>query len=118
MQTDLKVRTKKYALEIIKLYSSLPKNIEAQIIGKQFLWSGTSIGAHYREANRSRSDAEFISKLETAVQELEETLYWLELLEEAHIVERSQLLMVAAETKELNAILTSSVKTVKARTKK
>jgi four helix bundle protein len=118
MQTDLKVRTKKYALEIIKLYSSLPKNIEAQIIGKQFLRSGTSIGAHYREANRSRSDAEFISKLETAVQELEETLYWLELLEEAHIVERSQLLMVAAETKELNAILTSSVKTVKARTKK
>jgi four helix bundle protein len=73
---DLKQRTKEFALLIIKLYRKLSKSTEAQVIGKQVLKSGTSIGTHYREASRSRSNAEFISKIEVGLQELEETTYW------------------------------------------
>jgi four helix bundle protein len=63
---ELRLRTRQYALRIIKLYGALPKSTEAQVIGKQLLRSGTSAGAHYREAQRSKSDADFISKLEGA----------------------------------------------------
>jgi len=61
---DLRVRTKAFALRVIRVFGALPKTIEAQVIGKQVLRSGTSVGAHYREACRARSDAEFISKIE------------------------------------------------------
>lgn len=71
---DLRKRTKAFALRIIKLYASLPKTTEAQILGKQLVRSGTSVGAHYREAKRARSTAEFISKVEVALQELDEQL--------------------------------------------
>jgi four helix bundle protein len=83
---DLRTRIKSFALRIIKLYSSLPKTTEAQVIGKQILRSGTSVGANYREGYRSRSDAEFISILGICLKELEETTYWLELLNESNIV--------------------------------
>ncbi len=69
----LKQRTKSFALRIISLYEFLPKSTSAQVIGKQLLRSGTSVGAHYREAIRAKSDADLISKLERALQELEET---------------------------------------------
>lgn len=82
----LKVRTKQFALEIVRLYASLPKRTEALVSGKQLLRSGTSVGAHYREAQRARSNAEFISKFEAGMQELEETLYGFELLEESGII--------------------------------
>ena len=71
---DLRKRTKQFALRIIKLYASLPKSTEAQILGKLVVRSGTSVGAHYREAKRARSTAEFISKVEVALQELDETI--------------------------------------------
>lgn len=71
---DLLKRTKLFALRIIKLYGSLPKSTEAQVIEKQLIRSGTSVGAHYREAKRARSTAEFISKIEVALQELDETI--------------------------------------------
>jgi len=87
---DLRKRTKLFALRIIKLYASLPKSTEAQVIGKQVLRSGTSVGAHYREAKRARSTAEFISKIEGALQELDETIYWLELLTESGIVPQAK----------------------------
>ncbi len=61
---ELKARTRAFALRVIRLFGALPKTAEAQVIGKQILRSGTSVGAHYREATRARSDAEFISKLE------------------------------------------------------
>ena len=77
---DLKVRTKLYALRIIKLFTSLPKAAEAHVVGKQVLRSGTSVGAQYREACRSRPKSEFISKMQSSLQELDETAYWLELL--------------------------------------
>ena len=70
---DLSIRTKDFALRIIRLYKSLPEAVEAQVIGKQSLRSGTSVGAQYREAKRARSGAEVTSKMESALQELEET---------------------------------------------
>jgi four helix bundle protein len=73
--SDLKRRTKSFALRIVRLFSSLPRTVEAQVLGKQVLRSGTSVGAHYREGCRARSVAEFISKLEVGLQELEETVY-------------------------------------------
>ncbi len=77
------------------------------------LRSGTSVGAQYREAKRARSTAEFISKIETGLQELEETIYWLELLQEAEIVQASFLRGLLKEAEELTAIFVASVKTAK-----
>ena len=88
---DLRLRTNAYALRIIKLYVALPKTPEAQILGKQVLRSGTSVGAHYREGCRAKSNADFVNKIEGGLQELEETLYWLELLEESHVLPQKRL---------------------------
>lgn len=109
----LRERTKQYALRIIRMYSALPKTVVAQVIGKQILRSGTSVGAHYREACRSRSAAEFISKMEGALQELDETDYWLELLIESNILPASRLRDLRRETDELIAIFTTSARTAK-----
>jgi four helix bundle protein len=114
---DLKTRTKSFALRIIKLYSALPKTTEAQVIGKQILRSGTSVGAHYREAHRGKSTPDFISKLEGALQELDETAYWMELLVESTIVPENRLAELLKETDELIAILVTSVKTAKSKSK-
>ena len=110
---DLRVRTKSFALRVIRLYASLPKITEAQVIGKQLLRSGTSVGAHYREATRARSKAEFVSKIEGGLQELEETVYWLELLSDSEIVSAKRLAGLQLEARELTAILVSSAKTAK-----
>ena len=112
---DLRARTKKFALQIIQIYSLLPKTTVAQILGKQLLRSGTSVGAHYREAVRARSVAEFISKIEVGLQELEETAYWLELLVETHILNQAQVQNIVNEIEELMAIFVASVKTAKQR---
>ena len=112
---DLLGRTKAFALRVVRLYSSLPKTTEAQVLGKQVLRSGTSVGAHLREGKRSRSDAEMISKTEGALQELEETVYWLELLADSGIVKAELLSDLMKEADELTAILVTSVKTIKKR---
>jgi four helix bundle protein len=104
---DLKERTKAFALRVIRLYSALPGSTGAQVIGKQLLRSGISIGAHYREASRARSDAEFISKIGVALQELDETGYWLELLADGGIIEADKLAALIQETDELIAIFTA-----------
>ena len=114
MEEGLKQRTKQFALRIIRMYRALTKAIEAQVIGNQVLRSGTSVGAHYHEASRSRSKAEFISKIEVGLQELEETIYWLELLTESNIVQETQLNSLIKEAIELNAIFTACVKKAKA----
>ena len=102
---DLRDRTKQFALRIIRMYTALPKGDEvARVIGRQVLRSGTSIGAHYREASRGRSDAEFHSKIGVALQELDETAYWLELLVEAEVVTAARLGGLLQETDELIAI--------------
>jgi four helix bundle protein len=110
---DLRARTKGFALAVLRLYSSLPRTTEAQILGKQVLRSGTKVGAHYREATRARSSAEFVSKIQGGLQELEETVYWRELLVEAGIVDRSHLCDLFQEAEELISIFVSSVKTAR-----
>ena|SRR5207245_5625004 len=111
----LRDRTKEFALRVIRLYVALPKNELARLLARQVVRSGTSPGAHCREAFRARSNAELISKLETALQELDETIYWLELLIESGIVRRQRLELLIAEANELIAIIVTSVKTVKRR---
>ena len=110
MMEDLAGRTRAFAVRVIRLYGALPKTTEAQVIGKQALRSGLSVGAHYREATRARSDAEFISKLEGGLQELEETRYWLELLRDAAIMDWSKLSALDDEADALTRILVTIVK--------
>jgi four helix bundle protein len=110
---EMKRRTKAFALRVVRLFGALPQSIEAQVIGKQLLRSGTSVGAHYREACRVRSTAEFISKMEGGLQELEETAYWLELLVGSEIVQAARLADLQREADELTAIFVASVKTAK-----
>ena len=111
---DLCKRTKAFALAIVRLYCALPKTTEAQVLGKQVLRSGTSVGAHYHEAVRARSTAEFVSKLGGALQELSETTYWLELMAEAEIIPAARIAPLVRETRELTAILMASSRTAQA----
>ncbi len=115
---DLRTRTSDFALRIIRLYVSLPKTTESQVIGKQVLRSGTSIGAHYREGYRAKSDADIVNKFETALQELDETDYWLDLLVKANIVPAQKVEPLIRETNELLAIFVTIVTKIKGRMKK
>ena len=102
---DLRQRTRAFALRIIRLYQALPKTGEAKVIGSQLLRAGTSVGAHVAEACRAKSRADFVSKIDGAAQELEETLYWMDLLVDAEIVSSSKLAPLQLEASELMAIL-------------
>jgi four helix bundle protein len=110
---DLPVRTKGFALRIVRVFCALPKNTVSQVLGKQLLRAGTSVGANYREAMRARSRAEFSSKMGIALQELEESRYWMELLIEAEIIKAARLNLLMKETTELTAIFTASINTTK-----
>ncbi len=112
---DLRERTRQFALCIVKLYVALPKSTEAQVLGKQVLRSGTSVGAHYREAHRAKSEPDFVNKIERALQDLDETAYWLELLAGAKIVSTERLIPLCKEADELTAICAAIVKKVKSR---
>jgi four helix bundle protein len=105
---DLKPRTKAFALRVIRMYSKLSKSdAVAQVLGKQVLRSGTSVGANYREASRGRSKAEFISKIGDCLKEIEETEYWLELLMESGCVSPTRMAGLLDETRQLIAIFTT-----------
>ncbi len=110
---ELGLRTKEFALRVIRLYAALPRTTEAQVIGKQLLRSGTSVGAHFREARRAKSDADFFSKMEGGLQKLDETGYWLEILGDADIVQARRLKPLLDEAEELIAIFVTMVKKVK-----
>jgi len=112
---DLKERTKAFALRVIRLYAAMPKSTVAQVIGGQLLRAGTSVGAHYREATRARSTAEFVSKIEGGLQELDESSYWLELLADAAIMPKSRMAGLMGEADELTAIFVTCVKNAKAK---
>jgi len=112
---DLKVRTSEFALRIIRMYVRLPKTTEAQVLGKQVLRSGTSVGAHYREGHRAKSDADVVNKFEGLLQELDETDYWLDLLVKAGIVPAQTLEPLIKETNELIAIFVTIVTKIKKR---
>lgn len=106
-------RTMAFAIRIVRMYARLPKSMEARVLGQQVLRSGTSVGANYREATRARTSVEFVSKLRIALQELEETDYWLELLVEAGIIAAPRLVALRKETDELIAMLVASIKTAR-----
>jgi four helix bundle protein len=111
----LKDRTRKYALRIIKLHDSLPARGAGRVLADQLLRSGTSVGAHYREGIRARSAAEYAAKMNGGLMELEETLYWLELLEHSGIVPPNRLEALVSETDQLTAILVTLIKNAKRR---
>jgi len=99
-----------FALSVIRTFSTIPKTPKAEILGKQLLRSGTSVGANYREAYRGRSRAEFIAKCGDSLRELEETAYWLELLVDAKIVASEALSALRQECDELISIFVAVVK--------
>ena len=113
----LRDRTKAFALRVVPVYTSLPKSELARVLGRQLVRSGTSVGAQCREGYRARSNAEIISKYEAALQELDETLYWLELLIESGIVPARRIEPLMAEANEIIAILVTSVRTIKRRSR-
>jgi len=108
LSDEFRIRTKKYAAEIIRLYVKLPRaREEARVVGKQLLRSGTSVAAHIREASSARSNAAFVSKLGGALQEADESILWLELLREECGVDPALTLPLEAESSELIAIITT-----------
>lgn len=112
---ELENRTKGFAVRVVKMFGALPKRVEAEVLGRQALRSGTSVAANYREACRSRSKAEFISKLCIVEQELSETILWLELLVESDIVPKQKMVSLHQEAEELLKITVASIKTLKSR---
>jgi len=110
---SLEHRTKLFAISVIRLFENLSQSSALNIIGKQLLRCGTSVGAQYREARRARSRAEFASKIDSAIQELDESLYWLELLQEAKLIQGDVLDPLKKEANELTAMLVASSKTAK-----
>ncbi len=108
-------RTMDFGLSVVKLHGKLPRTTVAEVIGRQLLRSATSVGAQYREACRARSNAEFISKLESCMQELEESGYWLELLLRAKVIASSELEPLFRESTEIARMMTASIRTVKSK---
>ena len=105
---DLKLRTKAFAIRVIRLYSTLVKNdTVAQVLGRQVLRAGTSVGANYREASRARSKSEFISKIGDSLREIEETEYWLELLVDSGCIRPARMAKSLDEPRQLIAIFTT-----------
>jgi|SRR4051794_14282748 four helix bundle protein len=110
---ELKDRTKRFAVRIVKLFQSLPSRPDAQILGKQVLRSGTSVAANYRAACRGRSRAEFVARIGVVVEEADETLFWLDLIGEAGIVPEQRLVEIKKEADELTALFTATKRTIR-----
>jgi four helix bundle protein len=112
---DLKQRTKEFALRIIELVESLPRDKITDVIGKQLLRSGTSVGANYRSACRAKSTADFISKMGTVEEEADESIYWMELLIESGLISKDEVDGLLDEADQIVAIIVSSIKTARRR---
>ena len=110
-----KDRTKKLALRIIELVEELPNRRTADVIGRQLLRSATSVGANYRSACRGRSTADVLSKLAIVEEDADESIYWMELLFEAHIIPESRVAELMSETNEIVAMTVASIKTLRIR---
>ena len=111
----LRKRTKAFALRIIEFVQKLPDNKVGHVIGRQLLRSGTSVGANYRAALRARSRAEFIAKMGIVEEEADESLYWMELLEESWTTRNEMILSLMKEADELLAMTVASIKTARQR---
>ena len=114
-KTELELRTKAFALRVIRFVSALPRNRPADVLGYQLLKSATSIGANYREANRAESRADFVHKIGIVEKEASEAQYWLELCDEADLGGQGERRWLLGESAELLAIFTSSGRTAKGR---
>lgn len=110
----MRVRTKEFALKVIRLTRTLPKTEEARVIGRQLLRSATSVGANYRSVCLARSKAEFIAKMGVVLEEADECIFWLELLEDAGIVGKGDATALHREAGELASVFGASLKTSKA----
>lgn len=115
---ELKKRTKNFSLQILSLSSSFPKTREGDIIARQIIRSGTSVGANYRAVCRARSTADFISKLGIVLEEADETLFWLELIVESHMLSSERIANLMKEANELVSIFTSAIITTKKKNQK
>jgi four helix bundle protein len=114
-EQEFKARTKNLALRVIEVVETLPKTRTAEVIGRQLLRSGTSIGANYRAACRGKSPADVLSKLAIVEEEADETVYWLELLSEGNIVAEECLTTLLRESNEILAMTVASIKTLRTR---
>ena len=112
-QPDLKKRTKAFALRILKLVDALPKTRAGRALSSQIVRSGTSVAANYRAACRAKSTADFIAKMSIVEEEADETLFWLELLDESKLVPAAKLTAIKQEANELIAITVASIKTAR-----
>src|SRR3989344_1035390 len=112
-ERDLKSRTKKFALEIIRLTGALPKTPSGHVIGNQLLRSGTSVAANYRAACRARSRAEFIAKLGIIIEEADESEFWLEMIVETALMKKERIQPLLGETKEIISIMVASRKSAR-----
>src|SRR6266849_1468147 len=112
-EPDLKRRTKAFALRILKLVDALPKTAAGRALASQIIRSGTSIAANYRAACRAKSTADFIAKMGIVEEEADETLFWLELLDESELVTPAKLTAIKQEANQLIAITVASIKTAR-----
>ena len=114
-EKTFKTRTKKLAVAIIKLTDNLPHSRAADVIARQIIRSGTSIGANYRAASRAKSTADMINKLKIVEEEADETQYWLELLVETGLLHQEQITNIHKETDEILAMTVASIKNLRNR---
>ena len=112
-EKTFKNRTKRFALEVVQLVESLPRNRTAAIIGRQLLRAGTSVGANYRAACRGKSASDVVAKLSIVEEEADESIYWIELLVEAGVVTPNRMDAIRKEANELLAMTVASIKTLR-----
>ena len=112
-QREMKRRTKTFAIKIVRIFESLPQKGAAGVLGRQLLRSGTSTGANYRSACRAKSAADFVAKMGIVEEEIDETMYWLELFIEIGILKAEEVEVILKEANELLAIVVASIKTAR-----
>jgi len=112
---ELRDRTKQFAVRVVKMVRTLPKSDEARVLGKQVLRSGTSVAANHRAVCRARSRADFVSKLAVVTEEVDETVFWLELLIDTGIVAKPRMENLLTEANELTRIFGSSLHTARSK---
>ena len=110
---ELKARTKKFAIRVIRLFKALPNRPAEQVVGRQALRAGTSVAANYRAACRARSKPEFVAKIGVVSEEADESVFWLELMVESGLVKAKLMEALLKEARELSAIFTASYNTAR-----
>jgi four helix bundle protein len=110
---ELKNRTKQFSLRVIKMIDKMPKGIASYVVSKQIVRSATSVASNYRAACRAKSDNDFLYKIDVVVEESDETLFWLEIIEESGMLKRTQIENLMKENNELVSIFSATAKTLK-----